>query len=1298
MSITRSLHWVVNKVWLLTAILLVVAAVVISGLRYALPYLPDVSRQLEQQIEERLEQPVSIQQLAMSWHRQGPALDVNSIRLTEGENSPVNVQVDKISVVMDFWQSILQRQIVAQEFILNGANIDIDLRRWQQNGETQLNLKRLESLFLQRLQRFSLTDSEISVTTLAGSQRSIVIERLSWLNQGEQHQGVGQLRVRDFTSNSLDFIVQLQGNRLNEADGQFYIDSRQIDISPWLEQQLGEVDILASNVNFTSWFNIAQGKLSQGFLQLRDNRIQVAANGHELDLHVPSGSALLEPTSSGWLLNSQPMKVEVNQQSFELPRVAWQSINGQHHLSTQQLPADKFLPLFELFGESAQQWSVRQQAADTQALLDISIERNDSGEFSWLVKANELTSHGNGRQPSWSPLQAVAAGNEQYGIWSLAGTGLTLSGKQLSTEKAWTINKLALSGQWYRKADVWQATLADGSVRVDDLELALEGRLTGDSQQSPVIAVHASSRKPFTVDTARKLLPNAMGSGVQDYLQGALAGGQAAGLEILWRGPVTRFPSSTMKGVFNARLEFSKLDYRFQDDWPMLADAPLRLDFFQQQLAMYSDGGRVLQATVNEVDAIISDLSSAASGLQLSSDISAAPKALRQVFEQSPLTAVSATLQQVIPKQPINGQFTLDIPFDGSRQPEVTVAADLSGQQLVIPAIEQQFTVRSGELNIHNDKVTTHDLQLDWYGRPIDTKVIGSNSDSDYQLTVDTQIDWQLEPLLDRLPMQGWQRYFYGAVNGSGKLRLAINEQVQVDWQSQYDLTGLQSNLPPPWAKEFGENWQLTVNLSGNDERLSLQADVGQRLQWQSQWQPGEERWQSAQLTIGDPTVNAAIPPASVVADKTHRDEGGAFVVAGALPSFDVAAWYDFIYFLRHGEQESTGKVSSRGALLPTYVNITTPNLYWAGQEFADAELEAWPQNDGWKARLHAHDLAVEMQVPNNFLQQPIEVDADFIQLTSDFKMEALQPKADQSSWQWVSRIPALSLRCKTCKLDEQSFSDVALELQPIDGGVALTSLELSHNNSTLTGAGHWLVESEQPTTQISGSISTPDVGDLFRQYGLETAIRDSAADINFGLNWQGAPHQPEVSSLNGAINWDLGKGYLAEVSDGGARLFSLLSLDGILRKLTLDFRDIFSQGMFYTDLTGSVQVTDGLAHTDDTQMLGSAGNMEINGSTNLVTEQLDYQLTYAPKVTSSLPVILAWMVNPPSGLAALLIDKVLQDAEVISQLRYQVTGTIADPQVTEVERDSRPVDIPELEQSQQESDDDTTTDSGTAQ
>ncbi|HAE89573.1 MAG TPA: TIGR02099 family protein, partial [Idiomarina sp.] len=299
---------------------------------------------------------------------------------------------------------------------------------------------------------------------------------------------------------------------------------------------------------------------------------------------------------------------------------------------------------------------------------------------------------------------------------------------------------------------------------------------------------------------------------------------------------------------------------------------------------------------------------------------------------------------------------------------------------------------------------------------------------------------------------------------------------------------------------------------------------------------------------------------------------------------------------------------------------------------------------------------------------------------------------ADSSDYEWVSRVPPLNITCKVCRLDDHHLGRVHAELVPIQGGIALNQLKMTTETEQLEASGFWMVSEGQPLTQLSGELTTSDIGELLREYGLETAIRDSSAKVSFGVRWNDHPHQVDFDTLSGALQWDFGQGYLAEVSDGGARLFSLLSLDGILRKLTLDFRDVFSQGMFYTDLNGSVQIAQGVLTTNDTQLFGSAGDMAIRGSTDLETQSLNYELTYAPKVTSSLPVILAWMVNPPSGLAALLIDKVLQDAKVISLLRYHVTGTIDNPVVQEVERDSRPVDIPELEKDKEANNDVTST------
>ena len=198
--------------------------------------------------------------------------------------------------------------------------------------------------------------------------------------------------------------------------------------------------------------------------------------------------------------------------------------------------------------------------------------------------------------------------------------------------------------------------------------------------------------------------------------------------------------------------------------------------------------------------------------------------------------------------------------------------------------------------------------------------------------------------------------------------------------------------------------------------------------------------------------------------------------------------------------------------------------------------------------------------------------------------------------------------------------------------------------------------------------------------FGKSSVVRDSNAQIELDVRWPGSPAELAIERLSGDIDWSLGAGYLRDVSDGGARLLSLFSLESLMRKLALDFRDIFARGMFYSSFRGTLNIDNGVVYTNNTRMNGSAGDMEVTGSTDLVSEALDYQLVYVPKVTSSLPVLVAWMVNPPTGIAAFLVDRVLHDAQVISRLEYSITGTVSDPIVNEEARAQRDVELPDVE------------------
>ncbi|KXS36580.1 MAG: hypothetical protein AWU56_203 [Idiomarina sp. T82-3] len=1284
MTLKRAISWSFHKLVWLSAILLVVAAVLLSLLRYGLPYFPDLTKPLERQVSASLGQQVHINQLALSWRQQGSAIELSNFKLGDADHDALSVDVGRLWVVIDFWESVAERQWVLQQFILEQADIQLDLRRLTQGESESVKLDQVEQLFLNQLESFSFQQSSLHVTPLSGNSRTIDIERLSWSNRGSIHQGVGQFRVKNFTPNRLNFVLQLEGRRWRDMVGQFYVDSRGIDVSPWLEKQIPGIDITDSNVNFTVWLDIFQGQVSKALMRILDNRLTMQRDNRVVDLHIPSGEVQMERHGQGWLINSTPMTVEVDNNSLEWPAMRVQSIADTLSASIEHLPLSKLTPLLQLVDDGGLTYQTV-QSSGLEAEADLYLRSDAKHPWHWRAELDNVSASGSDTIPAFSPLSMIAEGDLQQAHWTIQAPQLTITSDHLSEQRAWQLNNVAIGGSADYGSDGWQVAWQDSQLAIADMQLEARGVWRSNEALGPGFELALLSKQPFAVDSLKTALPDVMGEGLKRYLSGALAEGAVKQMTLAWRAEHFMLPRNINQGVFNASVQFDTLTYRFQPDWPALQELPLTLDFYQHSLNMRASQGRINGVTIEQVNATIADLLDPSRGLQVNAKVAGPASSVRSVFQQSPLTSVAEVFNQVMPESRISGQFNLDVPFDGSREVGVDVQADLAGNRVYIAAIDQWFDVQSGTLLIDDQQVATENLVLKWFGRPFASKVVGKPQSEGYHLTVENELDWQLEPLFKALPKQGWARYFYGAINGIVNVDLNIQDEVQVSANSQLDLTGLESRLPEPLNKEFGENWQLDVRLDGNGNDLALEVKSGDRLRWRSAWQPGVPQWQYASLTIGDRT---SLP---------DLNSEATFDIRAYLPNLAIGQWYDLLYFISDsfaddGPSNANSEQSLSAWYLPDSIRIKTDALSWGQQSFNNADIDIYPEKRVWQARILADNLSVKATLPEAFLEDPIEVNADFAQLNTSTPANTTSEPADSSDYEWVSRVPPLNITCKVCRLDDHHLGRVHAELVPIQGGIALNQLKMTTETEQLEASGFWMVSEGQPLTQLSGELTTSDIGELLREYGLETAIRDSSAKVSFGVRWNDHPHQVDFDTLSGALQWDFGQGYLAEVSDGGARLFSLLSLDGILRKLTLDFRDVFSQGMFYTDLNGSVQIAQGVLTTNDTQLFGSAGDMAIRGSTDLETQSLNYELTYAPKVTSSLPVILAWMVNPPSGLAALLIDKVLQDAKVISLLRYHVTGTIDNPVVQEVERDSRPVDIPELEKDKEANNDVTST------
>jgi len=92
--------------------------------------------------------------------------------------------------------------------------------------------------------------------------------------------------------------------------------------------------------------------------------------------------------------------------------------------------------------------------------------------------------------------------------------------------------------------------------------------------------------------------------------------------------------------------------------------------------------------------------------------------------------------------------------------------------------------------------------------------------------------------------------------------------------------------------------------------------------------------------------------------------------------------------------------------------------------------------------------------------------------------------------------------------------------------------------------------------------------------------------------------------------------------------------------------------------------------------MKGAAGDMSIKGNTDLNAQVLDYKISYKPNITSSLPAI-AWIatLNPLVVIGAFALDGVIT-SNVVSEIKFEVTGPIEDPIQKQVDRKTQNIRV----------------------
>ena len=475
-----------------------------------------------------------------------------------------------------------------------------------------------------------------------------------------------------------------------------------------------------------------------------------------------------------------------------------------------------------------------------------------------------------------------------------------------------------------------------------------------------------------------------------------------------------------------------------------------------------------------------------------------------------------------------------------------------------------------------------------------------------------------------------------------------------------------------------------------------MEASLGDNIRFDGVLPHKEMQFSRAHLALGESDI---------------ANIGTGFSISANLAQADVQEWFTTINMLLSGKGKDTStavaKTNAQSSIqsneskkanlfgTPSRIFAKADKLNFAGHSIKDAQLSATERNKDWILDLASPQARATIRINSDLDEQGIEINADYLSLEKPAEAGGTTKADSESGVELATNsampneegespynidpntLPPIYFYCQSCGVHGIDLGEITLDIAKEENGLAIRQLLVKSDETNVTATGYWKHMGGEIQSALNGTLTSPDVGQMLKEYGVESGIKDSSANVAFDITWPNAPMDFGFEQLNGNVEWSLSDGYLTELSDKGSRIFTLFSLNSLVRKLSLDFRDVFAKGFFYDDMGGTLSIVNGKAYTDDTEIDGGAGEIEITGFTDLNTGGLNYNVSFAPNVTGNLPFLVYFLATPPTALAALAIDQVLTSAKVISNVNYRVTGTIKDPKFDEVERNSKDISLP---------------------
>ena len=805
----------------------------------------------------------------------------------------------------------------------------------------------------------------------------------------------------------------------------------------------------------------------------------------------------------------------------------------------------------------------------------------------------------------------------------------------------------------------WQ--IANGATQVDWRDVAfanadIAGTTAGSWQSRPESAGAVDVKAHVTranLAATHRYVPITAAPSLRSWLRRAIVKGASADAQLVLSGDLAAFPYGAGKdGRFELTVKARDATLDYADRWPPITgiDADVRID--GPHVAIDASAGHMNGVGIGATHAEIADVGDANATLRVDGSASGPTAQFLAFVAGSPVTDWLAHATDDITASG-DGRLALQFTLPLHDHSKATVAGDF---RITAPSVElaglPALASVDGDIVFSEHDVRATNIAAQALGGPLTLDL--ASEGGHVRVNARGNADVALVRKAFDIPV-------LAHMSGTTDWQLALDAGGgDATWNVQTSLGGVAVDLPAPIGKRAGEAMPVRIERRGaKGQQDQIRVDYGTVARVLLHREAnGAARSVDRALVLLGKSIDDAVEPS----------QPGVWIRAVDVPALDVDAWLD----VDVASVEGAGGDPRSSTLAVNGVDLQGAQLVALGRSFTNVKATARRANGDWQLSFAGDEIAGSA---NWHPATPAEPNGRIVARLARFSVppaEENTASAPASAPGRVHRWPAVDLVADSVEKKGRSLGKLELVAQPAGAEWQIRKLALVSDAGRIDAHGSWRDAAVDPKTQLAVTIDVREAGAFLARFGWPDAVKGAPTKIEGEVSWAGSPSDFDYPSLAGRVTLRSDAGQFTKLEPGVGRLLGILSLQALPRRISLDFRDVFSQGFAFDSIVGDVRIDDGVMHSDNLRLAGPAAAVDIAGDVDLARETQALDVRVHPSLSTGVSAGAAalFLANPLVGAAVgagtLLAQKMLNNPfDQLFTYRYVVTGTFDDPVVT---------------------------------